>query len=275
MKSVQIGLAALMIALPCIVLAADTPLPPCKEGTKGGTLEVAQEWSPMFASSKFGSIDQSVASISYIRSVCMQKLPGRWQLAGSLGTVSQERRGDSYVALGGGGINWPLAYRPNGASISVEPMVRLGYEKVPEGKSYVRNAEISFQLTQPMTFVEKDQAGTLLFGSLRVGRTSRTLDLNPGLGVDIRTSQRSVFVNGGFDFLVGTTNYHRIKTSLAHQSFSGIGTTNRISSAIVSFRKITNRYDDYPRNVEVWVSRGNGDYRSVLLAISWREVTRR
>lgn len=234
-----------------------------------GTPRSIVETGPQVAFNDFGPIDQTVLGVSGTLGLCMTGSRMRWRLEGNYVHVDEGPNIANAVQIGIGFTARPI---DSLSGLTVTPIGRMGYEEFSAGQSnFLYGGGVTFEFVTPigpgvhasgpavqLVLVERPEH---VFRS--VVRSSAPI--SPGSNGTFSNSAAA-----GLDGSFGTRSRWRWKAEVASTSIAEDVPTNQVFSGVVSIRPTSRNGASYPWNVELWLSRGNGDYRGVLLSFTLR-----
>ncbi len=268
MKSCLTALAAAFLLFPIEAVAQDNrgqTFQDCGEGTPRSIIETG----PQVAFNDFGEIDQTVLGVSGTLGLCMTGSRMRWRLEGNYVNVDEDLYNANGVLIGLGFTARLIDGLPG---LTVTPIGRLGSEKSSDGQSdFLYGGSVAFEFVAPIgSGVHASGPGVQLvlverpeFVFRSVVRSS--VPISSGL-----SDTFSNFASAGLDGSFGTTSRWRWKAGIATTSIAEDVPTNQIFSGIVSIRPTSRSGASYPWSIELWLSRGNGNYRGVLVSFTLR-----
>lgn len=241
------------------------PFQDCGEGTPRSIVETG----PQVAFNEFGQIDQTVLGIAGALGLCTTGLQVRLRVEGNYVHVDEGLNNADAVQIGIGFIARPI----DGLSgLTVTPIGRIGYEDFSAGQSNrLYGGSVTFEFVTPLgTGVHTSGPGILLVLAERPEYISRSVVRSSVPVVSGSSATFSNFASAGLDGSFGTRSRWRWKADIASTSILEDVPTNQIFSGVVSIRPTSSKGASYPWSVELWLSRGNGDYRGVLLSFTLR-----
>lgn len=212
------------------------------------------------ASNSFGSTGQTIVAGSASYSFCDRDRDGRIRLEAHLSTADDDF-GGSNSALFGVGYQFAL-----GQTASLTPIVRVGYADPSWGEDQLAiGVALSAQGT---TFLQEAGARGLWATYEFSPEYTRWRSAADGLdGFDFEGGVLSAFAAVGLDAPLG--DRYRGRLRLGHRQIDTDGPTRAVTSAIVGLRRDASGRDCRGCwSLDLWVSRGDGDYEGILLSLS-------
>jgi hypothetical protein len=235
-----------------------------------GTPRSIVETGPQVAFNEFGPIDQTVLGIAGTLGLCTTGLHVRWRLEGNYVHVDEGPDNNAQaVRIGIGFTARPI----DGLSgLTVTPVGTLGYEDFSAGQSNrLYGGSVTFEFVTPIgSGGQVSGPGILLVLAERPEYISRSVVRSSVPVVSGSSDIFSNFASAGLDGSFGTRSRWRWKAVIASTSIVEDVPTNQIFSGVVSIRPTSRKGESYPWSVELWLSRGNGDYRGLLLSFTLR-----
>jgi len=240
------------------------PFQDCGQDTPRAIVETG----PQVVFNEFGTKDQTILGVSGALGLCTTGLRVRWRLEGNYVHVDEGPLNADAVKIGIGFTARPI----EGLSgLTVTPVGRLGYEDFSAGQSNrLYGGSVTFEFVTPIGTGGQDSGpGILLELAERPEYISRGIVRSSVPVASGSSDTFSNFASAGLDGSFGTNSRWRWKAILASTSIAEDVATNQFFSGIVSIRP-TREGGSYPWSVELWLSRGNGNYRGLLLSFTLR-----
>jgi hypothetical protein len=267
MKSCLTALAAASFLFSCEAVAQDggQTFQDCGTGTSRSIVETG----PQAALNDFGGIDQTVLGVSATLGFCTTGSQVRWRLEGNYVHVDEDLYKADGVLIGIGFTARPI---DSLSGFTVTPIGRLGYEtNSADQPNFLYGGSVTFEFVTPMG---PDHASGPSLQAVLVERPEYVVRSVVQSSAPVTSGSNHTFSNfasAGLDGSFGRTSRWRWKADLASTSIAEDEvTTNQIFSGIVSIRPTTSNGASYPWSVELWLGRGNGNYRGVLLSFTLR-----
>lgn len=260
--------AAIALLLPANAWAQK--LPDCAEETAH-----VDELSIQGAVNDFDGVRQEVAAAAYTRSRCMGDNVNRFHLE-MFGAYVHEPAGDAAAAILGLGFELhPLGSAPN---LTITPLARVGYEHFSgrgdrlvlggalrvetvlweklesrgSGKDAYQIPRTQVLLGGTIEYTDRRSAGGTATGSYLVTSDSRAT-FGASLGLDQAIGRRNL----------------RFKSTAGYQVL-GRGQVNGFGYLDLGLRPVNDQHSDYPWNLTLRASLGDGGYKGLLLGFSKR-----
>jgi hypothetical protein len=237
--------------------------------------QLIEEMSAQGTASHFNTIDQQIASLGYTRSQCATFLgKGRWYFEGILAGVKEEPITSGQVRFGLG-YSYRLLARDDDDAVDLtfEPVASIGYLTRSVGSDYtVAGIRAEIGLTIPLsgsTFAD----GTNFIGYWQPAYTiTDPTSSTPFFSVTTQAQftnavALSIDMPSSIYFGHWTSSYFRV--SVENQYIDTIAPTDTINSIILAFRPVDSE-NQYYWNYQLFLSAGNGGYRSVTFAVTAR-----
>lgn len=238
----------------------------CGQGTSRSIVEMG----PQVALNDFGGIEQKILGVSATLGFCTIGSRVRWRLEGNYVRVDEDLYNAEGVQIGIGFTARPV---DSLSGLTVTPIGRLGYETYSAGEPNVLyGGSVTFEFVTPIgPGIHASGPGLQVILVERPEYVFRSVVQSSGPVISGSIDTFSNFAAAGLDGSFGTTSKWRWKADIASISIAEDDVaTNRIFSGIVSIRPTSNNGASYPWSVELWLSRGNGNYQGVLLSFTLR-----
>jgi hypothetical protein len=234
-----------------------------------GTPRSIVETGPQVAFNEFGPIDQTVLGGSGTLGLCTTGFRVRWRLEGNYVHVKEGPNNAEAVQIGIGFTARPINSL---AGLTVTPIGRLGYEDFSAGRSNrLYGGSVTIELVTPIgSGGQVSGPRILLVLAERPEYISRSVVRSSVPVASGSSDTFSNFASAGLDGPFGTRSRWRWKAVIASTSIVEDVPTNQIFSGVLSIRPTSREGASYPWSVELWLSRGNGDYRGLLLSFTLR-----
>jgi hypothetical protein len=268
MKSRLAYLACALLAISSEGVAQDgrgQAFQDCGEGSPRSIVETG----PQVALNDFGPIDQTVLGLSGTLGFCTSGSRVRWRVEGNYVHVDEPIGNADAVQIGIGFTARPIA---EVAGLTVTPIGRIGYEEFSNGRSnFLYGGSVTFEFVSPIgSAAHASGPGLQLVLVERPEYVSRSVVRSSVPVVSGTSGTFSNFASVGLDGSFGAASRWRWKTVVASTSIAEDVPTNQIFSAVASVRPTSRNGASYPWSAELWLSRGNGNYRGLLLSFTLR-----
>lgn len=211
------------------------------------------------AANKFNNVTYHIADLAGTWGRCLSPHV-RSRFEASVTNV-QSRSGDAKAGLIGAGVS--IEVTPN---ITLTPIARVGFEDFSSGlHNTIYDGAVTAEGAWPLGHGPRTSYFTLAARPEVSSRQSAGSNLP---GQRSTSTSTTLFGASGFDF--ASSDRTRTKVELVYQHYSSPSAISHTESIVASTRLLTERADRYTWNLELWYTRGDHGYQSMLLGVTYR-----